>query len=56
MLVVSESPDLAMAIKSFLPGDDPEANVSYESDWLTIRVASPRYCSFQGIRQPGQRR
>jgi hypothetical protein len=30
-------------VKGFLPGDDPEANVFFESEWLSVRVASPRY-------------
>ncbi len=30
-------------VKGFLHGDDPEANVFFESEWLTVRVASPRY-------------
>ena len=28
-------------VKGFLPGDDPEANVFFEIEWLTVRVASP---------------
>ena len=31
------------AVKGFLPGDDPEAQVFYESDSLRVDIASPRY-------------
>lgn len=30
-------------VKGFLPGNDQDARVLFETEWLTVRVASPRY-------------
>lgn len=31
------------AVKSFMPGEDPEASTLFETPGLSVRVASPRY-------------